>query len=143
MAVRVKVKLGVEDREVTTSALANSGFETEEPEVVLPLRVAEKLGLYPKLPSGTVVEEYAGVGGFKVSTFRVPGVLKVYVVCEDRVKGPIRATAIITPGESEVILSDRVLDALGIILIRPGEGLWRFNDDPLDTIRRSEPREAW
>ena len=105
--------------------------------------VAEKLGLYPKLPSGTVVEEYAGVGGFKVSTFRVPGVLKVYVVCEDRVKGPIRATAIITPGESEVILSDRVLDALGIILIRPGEGLWRFNDDSLDTVRRSGPHEVW
>ena len=143
MAVRVKVKLEVRGREVITSALANSGFEAEEPEVVLPLRVAEKLDLYPKLPSGTVVEEYVGVGGFKVSTFRIPGILKVYVVCEDKVKGPIGATAIITPGESEVILSDRVLDALGIILIRPGEGLWRFNDDPLVTVRKSEPREVW
>ena len=143
MAVRVKVKLKVEGREVTTSALANSSFETEEPEAVLPLRVAEKLSLYPKLPGGTVVEEYIGVGGFKVSTFRVPGALKVYVVCGDRVKGPIGAVAVITPGESEVILSDRVLDILGIILIRPSEGFWRFNDDPLVTVRRSVPREVW
>ena len=82
MAVRVKVKLEVRGREVITSALANSDFEAEEPEVVLPLRVAEKLDLYPKLPSGTVVEEYVGV-------------LKVYVVCEDRVKGPIGATTIV------------------------------------------------
>jgi len=143
VAVRVRVKLEVEGRDVITSALANSGFETEEPEVVLPLRVAEKLGLYPRLPSGTVVEEYVGVGGFRVSTFRVSRVLKVYVVCEDRVKGPIEATAIITPGENEVILSDKALDALGIILTKPGEGLWRFNDDAPDTVRRSETRETW
>jgi len=143
MVVRVRVKLRVGDKEVITNALANSGFESEEPEVVLPLRVAEKLNLYPRLPNGTIVEEYVGVGGFKVQSFRISGILEVYAISNDKVKGPIRATAIIISGEDEVILSDRAIDGLGIILIRPGEGLWRFDDDPPSTIRRSKPREVW
>ena len=38
MVVRVRVKLKSVKKEVVTVALANSGFETEEPEVVLPTR---------------------------------------------------------------------------------------------------------
>ena len=143
MAVRVRVLLRSRGGEVITSALANSGFESEEPEVVLPPRIAERLGLYPELPSGTVVEEYMGVGGLRTRVFRIPSILEVCVVCEDKVKGPIRASAVITPGEDEVILSDRALDALGIVLIKPGEGLWRFADEEPSVVRRSAPRESW
>lgn len=143
MVVRVKVKLEVKECSISTSALANSGFETEEPEVVLPLRVAERLNLYPKLPSGVVIEEYIGIGGTRVQVFRITRILKVYVICKDKIKGPIIATAVIVPNEDEVILSDKTLDALGIILIKPGEGLWRFTDDSPNVIRKSELRETW
>ena len=61
MAVRVKLKTG--KGQVVTSALANTGFETEEPEVVLPLKVAELLGIYPSPPPGSTLEEYSAVGG--------------------------------------------------------------------------------
>ena len=143
MVVRVRVRLEVGELNVTTSALANSGFESEEPEVVLPLKVAERLNLYPRLPSGVIVEEYTSVGRMRIQVFRAPRILRVYVVCEDRVKGPITATAVIVPGEDEVTLSDKTLDTLGIMLIKPGEGLWKFTDDPPNITRKSQPPERW
>ena len=85
-----------------------------------------------------LVDKYVGVGGQGVSVFKVPNALRLYVLCKDRIKGPAEATAIVTPGETEIIPSDKILDALGIILIKPGEGLWRFDDDPPNTLRRSE-----
>lgn len=69
MVVRVKVKLKSIKGEVITAALANSAFETEEPEVVLPIGVAERLGIYPRLPDGSEVEEYKGIGGTVVRVF--------------------------------------------------------------------------
>jgi predicted aspartyl protease len=46
MAVRVRLKLTHNDREAETVALVNTGFETDEPEILLPLKLAEKLGLH-------------------------------------------------------------------------------------------------
>ena len=52
MAVRVRVKIGRRSaakisKAVEVTAVANSGFEAEEPEILLPLKVAEKLGPWP------------------------------------------------------------------------------------------------
>ena len=80
--------------------------------------------MYSELPSGSRVEEYVGVGRVIVRTFVVRRSLMVEVITEDKTVGPIVATAVITPGEDEVILSDRALDELKISIIRPGEGLW-------------------
>ena len=48
MAVRVRVKIMVPDtdKEITSTALLNSGFETEAPQIILPVAVAERLGLH-------------------------------------------------------------------------------------------------
>jgi len=35
------------------------------------------------------------------------------------------------------LLSDVALDAFGISIIRPGEEVWRFIDDPPSKLRRS------
>ena len=143
MVVRVRVKLKSIGGEVVTVALANSGFETEEPEVVLPVRVGERLGVYPRLPSGSEVEEYKGVGGVIVKTFLVKGFVNISVLTSDREVGPSDATVVITPGEDEVILSDKLMDMLKIVLLRVGEGIWRFADDGESFIRRSEQPERW
>ena len=50
MAVRVKAKVRHGRKSVETSALLNSGFESGENEIVLPERLAEKLGIFPSLP---------------------------------------------------------------------------------------------
>ncbi len=41
MGVRVRVRLRLRSRSAETSALVNSGFETEEPEMVLPPALAQ------------------------------------------------------------------------------------------------------
>jgi hypothetical protein len=141
MVVRVRVRLTSSEGEVVTVALANSGYEAEEPEVVVPTRVAERLGLYPRLPANSEVREYRGVGGGVVNTFLVRGLVGVSVLAGDKEVGPVAVTVVITPGEDEVILSDKLMDALGIVLLRPGEGLWRLADEEL--VRKSERPEKW
>jgi len=143
MVVRVRVKLKSHKEEIVTVALANSGFETEEPEVILPIGVAERLDVYPKLPSGSEIEEYKGVGGAVVRVFVVKNIVNISVLTSDREVGPSSTKAVITPGEDEVIPSDRLMDVLKIILIRPGEGIWRLTDDRGDITRRTVPPERW
>jgi len=47
MAVRVKIRLRAGSREVATSALVNTGFESPVPDVAVPTAVAKALGLWP------------------------------------------------------------------------------------------------
>ena len=143
MAVRVRVRLRFGEKELVTVALANSGYETESPEIVLPQRAAESLGLYPRLPEGSVVEEYRAVGGVGVRAFVSGRPVEVEVLAGDRVSRPVNAIPVVTPGEDEVIISDSLIDRLGIELIRPGKGYWRFSDDPPGKVRVSEPPERW
>ncbi|MBS7612095.1 hypothetical protein KEJ27_07845 [Candidatus Bathyarchaeota archaeon] len=143
MVVRVKVKLQSATGEVVTAALANSGFEADEPEVILPIKVAERLSIYPKLPIASQVEDYKAVGGVLVKTFLVRGFVKIKVLTDDRDVGPVDVTAVITPGEDEVILSDKLMDMLKIVLLKPGEGIWKFTDDEEGTTRESEHLEKW
>lgn len=50
MACRVRVKLSTRSRAVETSALVNSGFESDDPDVVIPVELARKLDLWPPHP---------------------------------------------------------------------------------------------
>jgi hypothetical protein len=52
MAVRVRLRLKsrTTGRELRVNALVNSGFETFKPQLLVPARVAELLGLWPFVP---------------------------------------------------------------------------------------------
>jgi len=78
-----------------------------------------------------------------VKTFVIRNSVKICVVTEDRESQIVKATAVITPGEDEVVISDKLIDSLGLVLIRPGEGLWRFIDDNNEIVRESLPAEKW
>ncbi|MCX8168608.1 MAG: hypothetical protein N3E39_00070 [Candidatus Methanomethylicia archaeon] len=69
--VRVKLKTlkGKILREIESVAVANTGYESEESEIVLPIKVAEKLGLWLKLPEETKVELYEVTGGMKIRIY--------------------------------------------------------------------------
>ena len=58
-------------------AVANAGYESEGPEVVIPVKVAERLGLWPKLPEGTEVQAYEVAGGLKVRSYVIEDCLEV------------------------------------------------------------------
>lgn len=62
MGVRIKIRIRSYQSEVETSALVNTGFETDEPEILLPANLAKDLGLYPPI-EGSKLEEYSVVGG--------------------------------------------------------------------------------
>jgi len=53
MACRVRVRLIKGDKAVQTSALVNSDFETDAPDIVIPVELAKRLSLWPprKRPS--------------------------------------------------------------------------------------------
>ena len=62
MAVRVKLRIKGESGEIVTSALVNSGFEAAEPQLIIPLSLAEILNL---TSSEMDIEDFSVAGGSK------------------------------------------------------------------------------
>lgn len=133
MAVRVRVKIESGGRKLETSALVNTGFETETPQLLLPEAAARKLGLSIE---GAERKEYVSVGGV-VRLYKSPSQVKVCVS-----GGPeVRAEAIISPFEEEVLISDKLIDALGIVLENVARGTWRLEGET--EARESESPQRW
>jgi hypothetical protein len=61
-----------------TVALVNTGFETPNPQILLPVKAAEKLKLRPNLPPDALVETYDTAGG-PTRVYRVRNAVKVEV----------------------------------------------------------------
>jgi hypothetical protein len=79
--------------------------------------------------------EYMTAGRGRVKVCFIPRALEVRVLTEDRTTDPAESDAARLPGEEEVILSDKLIDALEIVIERAGEGLWRFRGE--EKIRKS------
>jgi hypothetical protein len=137
LAVRVKLRIRFQNKVLDTVALVNTGFETPNPQILLPVKAAERLGLWPQLPSETLVEVYDTAGG-PVRVYRVKNAVTVEIP-EKNIS--VVADAIISHIEVEVLLSDKLTDKLMIVPEIPGEGLWRFRDE--NTLRKSERPELW
>lgn len=139
MAVRVKLKIVSKfDGEVVTSALVNSGFEAETPQLLVPKSLALKLNLWPPPPEAQLVE--VGTAGGPVRNYLVPGALQVYVETGDREVGPINCDVMISLLEYEVLISDKLGGELGIVILDL-RGKWRFSDE--DKVRLTEPPQYW
>lgn len=138
MVVRVRVRLESSlGAKLTAVAIANSAFESEETELIVPERVAEELGLYPKLPTGAEVGDFKGIGGI-AKGYRIKDLVKAWAVTEDKEVGPCDVVVSVMSGEDEILLCDKLIDELKIDLVRPGEGLWRFRDESATKLRESE-----
>ena len=138
MAVRVKLRIRSSGGEVATSALVNSGFEAETPQLLIPRSLAAKLGLWPPPPEAYLVE--VGTAGGPVRNYMVPGAAEVYVEAGDRTVGPVRCDIMISSHEYEVLISDKLGGELGIVILDL-RGKWRFSDE--DKIRETEPPQYW
>ncbi|MEL9998121.1 MAG: hypothetical protein QXH99_06490 [Sulfolobales archaeon] len=137
MAVRIKLRLRYCGKVLETSALVNTGFETPNPQILLPIKVAERLSLWPELPKDTLVEIYDTAGG-PVRVYRVRNAVNVEI--PERGISVI-ADSVISHTEVEVLISDKLADELMIVIERPGEGIWRFRDENI--LRKSEKPEIW
>ena len=136
MAVRLRLTLKAGSSKVSLTALANSSYESEQPEILIPLNEARRLGFGPKLPGNVEVEHYSTAGGV-VRMYKIPDYGKAMVEGKDKHSAEVSCTLVISEHEEEVLLSDKLLDALGVVLVKPGAGLWRFQDDPPAKLRKS------
>lgn len=140
MGVRVKLKIvSRSSKEVITSALANSGFEAETPQLLIPRSLARELDLWPPPPDANLIE--VGTAGGPVRNYLIPKALDVYVLAGDRTVGPVKCDAMISLIEYEVLISDVLIEELGVVLLAPKTGLWRFKDE--DRVRVSEAPQYW
>lgn len=137
MAVRVKLRVESKTGEtIEVPALVNTGYSTEEAEVLIPEGMAETLNLRPEIYEGSRVEDYFTVSG-RVRLTYMPAAVKVSVLARDRTVGPAQAHATISTTESEVLINDKLADKLKISIIRAGAGEWRFIDDAPNKVRLS------
>jgi hypothetical protein len=138
MPVRIKLRIKTGCKEFVTSAFVNSGYESSEPELLIPVRLAAELGLWKN-----VREDYARspVGVGKVYT--VDEKLEVEAVAEDRTSEAVKTKVVISEFEDEVLIGDYLSSELKIAVEDFREGLWRFKDEPLSKLRKSEKPQYW
>ena len=67
----------------------------------------------------------------------------VNVVESDRASQDVTADLVISPIEKEVIMSDALIEELGILIVSPRKGFWRFLEEPSEKIRQSYPKQYW
>ncbi len=92
------------------------------------------------MPAGSIVEEYRVAGGGRVTVIRLPqGLARASVVAGDKVSREVEVSLTVVPGERDVLISDAAAEELGIEVVRPKSGVWRFADDPPGVTRRSIP----
>lgn len=136
MGVRIMIELKRGGKVATTPAVANTGYETEEPEVHLPLALARDLNFELK---GLRGEHYKVVGS-EVITFPL-GEVEVRAVAEGASSKWVKARAVMVPDEYEAILSDSLVEALRVELVKPKSGLWRFTGET--KLRASVEAKYW
>ncbi len=138
MPVRVKLRVSSESKSLLTSGYVNSGYEADQPELLVPLPLAEELGLW-----GRASEEYArtpvGIGKLYVLCRRA----RVQVVTDDRETQPVKVCVVVSEFEKEVLISDYLAGELGIAVEDFRRGIWRFRDEPLSKLRESEGAQYW
>lgn len=140
MACRVRVRLRHRLFTLETSALVNSGFETESPDIVVPVEAAKRLGLWPPRNASLTVMETGG-GEISIPYYELAADLEL--ILHGREAKKVVVNIIVNPHIHEVVLSDYVASMLGIILLDLKRGLWRLADDPPDTIRETAEPEEW
>lgn len=138
MAVRVKVRIELAGKTIECVAIANSGYEAEDPEIVLPLPLVRDV-----IPRRNMRGVKYTVAGGREEKFWFAGNAKVTVLCPDRVSPGILTGVIVADGESQAILNDSFLSAVGLVIQDARKGSWRFKDDPPDKERASEPRTLY
>ncbi|HWQ16212.1 MAG TPA: hypothetical protein VNL13_00050 [Sulfolobales archaeon] len=142
LGIRVRIRIELRGKTINTVALANSGFETDSPQLLVPRRLLIASNTDPKTLGRHNEVEHDTAGG-SVVMHVYPYACKVKVIEDDRVSQDVVSDLVISPIEREVVMSDALIEALGLVLLSPRRGLWRFIDDPPDIVRNSYNPEYW
>ena len=126
MGVRVKVRIKYSGKSVDLVALVNTGYETDVPEILIPVDIAEKLGLWPKLPDNTLVETYKTASGL-MKVYRVGGA-NISLLIDDVEVRSTETYVVISEYTDEALISDQLTSKLDIVIEDPAKGLWRLRE---------------
>jgi hypothetical protein len=135
MAVRLKLKISVNQRSAEAVALLNSGYEAPTPQLLISIDLAVKLGLWPPQSVSEVTLETAG-GPLRAWFY--PRAAKVSVVAEDVESEEALVDIVVSSLAGEPLINDKLADELGIAVESFGKGLWRFTWEPKEKLRKSE-----
>lgn len=138
MAVRVKIEIDVGENSTTVSGKLNTGYTPNEIALVLPLLVAEQLGIWPNLPKNVEEITYGVAGGGKIKVYRIQKCGNIRLLAKEDVIVK-NCSIVISEGEDEILISDKLISALGIVIEDAGKGLWRLRGET--EIRESEQPE--
>ena len=131
--LRVEIRRARSREAIVLTALVNTGFTSEEPDILVPASVARALGLWPQ-PDGSLSVILDTAGG-EVEGYMVPRSALVRVLTDDRVSEAVLANVIVDPLAEEVLISDALAEELGIQILYPRRGVWKFADE--DRVRHS------
>jgi hypothetical protein len=136
VALRLRLRLVKGGRSVEVIASIGSGYETREPEILVPASIAAQLSLSGD-ELGAVVKEYKLADGSTTRLLRIPRAVLVYVVEEDRVVGPVEASLVVAEKADEALISDKLAGKLGVVILDLGEGVWCFKDEVGKVFRKT------
>jgi hypothetical protein len=105
------------------------------------MRLAERLNLRSRLLEARV-EPYNTVAG-PIRMYVLPSSIEVEVVEEDNRSPTVVCDAMISDTEVEVLISDYLAGALGIVVEDFRDGIWRLKSDPLTGQRRTYKPQLW
>ncbi len=138
MVVRVRLRVKRGNKVVELIAVANSGYEASTPQLLVPKNVARDLGLWPPPPEA--MELVYDTAGGPLRVWCIPRAVNVAVVTPDYVSNEVVADLVISPFADEALMSDTLIEALGIVIEAAGSGLWRFRWEPKEKLRPSEKK---
>jgi len=144
MALRVKLKISSKSggKAVASSALVNTGFETDRPQLLLPVRIASLLGIWPRFPEHTSIMSYGTAGG-PTRVYVINDELSLSLGYDDVPPKQVTSDAVISEVEDEVLVSDSLGHELGIVIEDLKIGYWRLREEPSTKLRNTEPPQYW
>jgi len=142
LGVRVKLRIKIGKVDVETSALVNTGFETSEPQLLVPFSLLTSMGIDLRDLGKPEIITYGTAGG-DVNLYVFRKGCRVSVIEPDKSSPTVESDLVLSHVENEVLISDALCEELGIIILNPRKGYWRFIDDPPDRVRRSYPQKLW
>jgi hypothetical protein len=139
VAVRVPLELkGPEGDALLAAAVLNGGFEVPDPHLLLPARCAALLlGDYRSTAAREALEAAGGEVELLHAAKRVTG----RVVTRDRAGHAVEFRVFVSDADTEVLVSDAGIDALGIRVESFVPGRWRFADET--RTRDTEAPQYW
>jgi len=141
LVVRVPIKVKVRGRLLETVALANSGYEAETPQLLVPVEAARLFGLWP--PGPDAVETTFDTAGGPLNVWIYPRAGSVEVEDEGARSPEVTVDIVVSPLADEALLSDALISELGIVLEDVKRGLWRFRWEPPGRLHSSRPPQYW